>query len=1011
MDYDPSRREFFQKIMLAGAGVYLLPMFHACDSEKSINIPPGKGIPPFKTWEEMSYALSYSPDNFIAKRDRLVQQKDPKAMFNFVREELMLLPSDYQYLRQISSGTMYGLEQSLRCGMATPREKVEILNNMLTDAGFEARAIYENIDITEERAKEILFKKNKPQFSIPVSSSQYRKWQKELGASEAQGGFEPMEDVVEKAKELANSLLEKAKPEQLKEGSESKFYFLNRTVPGVAFKQEGKDVFLHLFDPSVEYGKLHPANETQKAYDLKGYKEKDYDVTFSIKTTTSFDMRKENEILSATYKASELVGNQLKLQFLNNLTFEEQATQSINSINTFTPSIALQDLDKDAEYLQERSFVGDPITLGGENIFEEAVLFSEETAHGKIAGTLKDVVSMKVKANPKVFPNVELELTPINSEGDVVEGLSANNFRIEDNNNVVRGILRKNIIAPKILLIYDTSLSMPSKYRGKGIKKFLQQTQEVIRELYPNADIELMETGSNIYTTHLKAAQTNKNLVLYASDGHNNDKFNPDYAEIYKIGAPTVYLAVYDGAEKYIDKVAANTSAKIIPAEDQEATIVEIQKILGEIELAPYVFSYSTFEKEGEHQVDVSLSKTSIKANDTYTFPKGSENAVGKRIVGLYLDIKVGNQGVKRRILAGHNKTLRSYEAPTKQMANDVHEMLLGNMTLAFEKAGATTSVRFSEYLKALLSTRNWMEPYLKGETEKAIDNFQQGGFYYPSVLLSMMQPLEESVNEESATYVDGMRVGILKFKPALYSENSKLSFDYLRTSQYRTLTRSGKDLIRANAQKTAQLALLEGKAFPVSTYSQLRGEKLVCSENLPDTDAYSSKVLGDDYKYFREYLFRGATLNFFDASAKKKAFWSVDHNYGELYGILPDMTGGGGENIEAQLENLQTVVKEYEQIVAGMNIGMMAAGGGLALGVVAAYSVTLVKLYAFASEAIIIMDASGLNDQVVKALQDLACNIYKEILYMGLGPVGTGMAGVENLIGMMGGSYSFVKC
>ena len=122
-------------------------------------------------------------------------------------------------------------------------------------------------------------------------------------------------------------------------------------------------------------------------------------------------------------------------------------------------------------------------------------------------------------------------------------------------------------------------------------------------------------------------------------------------------------------------------------------------------------------------------------------------------------------------------------------------------------------------------------------------------------------------------------------------------------------------------------------------------------------------------------------------------------------------MTGGGGENIEAQLENLQTVVKEYEQIVAGMNIGMMAAGGGLALGVVAAYSVTLVKLYAFASEAIIIMDASGLNDQVVKALQDLACNIYKEILYMGLGPVGTGMAGVENLIGMMGGSYSFVKC
>ncbi|RFN57689.1 hypothetical protein [Marixanthomonas ophiurae] len=1011
MDYDPSRRIFFQQLMLAGAGAYLLPMFHACDSEKSIDIPPGKGIPPFKTWEEISYALSYSPDNFIAKRDRLVKQKDPKAMFSFVREELLLLPSDHQYLRRISYGTMYGLEQGLRCGMATPREKAEILKNMLIDAGFEARIMQENISLTEERAKEILFKKNKPKFSIPVNSSQYRKWQKELGASEQQGSFEPMENVVLQAKKLANSLLEKAKPEQLKEDNESKFYFSNRNVPGVAFKKEDKDVYLHLFDPSVEYGVLHPTNESKKAYDLGKFKEEDFDVTFSIKTTNSFDMREEKEILSAEYKASELVGNQLKLQFLNNLTFEEQATQSINSISTFTPSIALQDLNKDVEYLQERSFVGDPITLGGENIFEEAVLFSEETAHGKIAGTLKEVVSMKVKANPKVFPNVELELTPINTEGEVVEGLSANSFQIEDNKNVVRGILRKNIIAPKILLIYDTSLSMPSKYRGKGIKKFLQQTQEVIRELYPNSDIELMETGSNVYTTHLKAAQSNKNLVLYATDGHNNDKFNPDYTEIYATGAPTVYLAVYDGAEKYIEKVAANTSAKIIPAEDQEATITEIQKIVGEIELAPYVFGYSTFEKEGEHQVDVSLSKTSIKAVDTYTFPKGSENAVGKRIVGLYLDIKVGNQGVKRRNLAGYNKTIQYNASPTKQMANEVHEMLLGNITFAFEKAGATTSVRFSEYLKALLSTRNWMEPYLKGETEKAFENFQQGGFYYPSVLLSMMQPLEESVNEESATYVDGMRVGVLKFKPALYSENSHLSFDYLRTSKYRTLTRNGKEWIRANAQKTAQLALLEARAFPISTYSQLNGEQLVCSENLLDTDRYSSKTLGDDYKYFREYLFRGSTLNFFDASAKKKAFWSVDHYYGELYGILPDMTGGGGENIQAQLENLQTVVNEYEKIVAGMNIGMMAAGGGLALGVVAAYSVTLVKLYAFASEAIILMDASGLNDQVAKALQDLACNIYKEILYMGLGPVGTGMAGVENLIGMMGGSHSFVKC
>ncbi|PVW13535.1 hypothetical protein [Marixanthomonas spongiae] len=1010
MKYDASRREFFQKIMLASAGVYLLPMFQACDSGETITIPEGTGMQPFKTWEEMRYALSHSSDNFLAKRDRLVQQKDPKAMFDFVREELLLLPSDNQYLRRIGYGTMYGIEQGLRCGMATPREKAEILKNMLIDAGFEARTVREHIALDKEKAKEILFRKNEPTFSIPVSSNQYRKWQKALGADENQGNFKPMPDVVAEAKALANNLLDTTEPQHRKEDRESKFYFSNRNVPGVAFKQKEQEVYLHLFDPSVEYGMLHPANEAQKAYDLKEFKEDDFDVSLSIKTTNSFDMREETEILSATYKASELVGNQLKLQFLNNLTFEEQATQSINSINTFTPSIALQDLDKDVEYLQERSFVGDPITLGGENIFKEAVLFSEETAQGKPAGNPDQVRSLTVKARPKVFPNVELELLPKDADGNIVEGLAAGNFKIQDNETGVRGMLRKNVIAPKILLVYDTSMSMPSEYRGKGIQKFLNQMQGKIRELYPNVLIELMKTGSNVYTTHLKVAQTSNDLVLYATDGHNNDTYQPEYKDVYEAGPPIIYLNVYDDTFFY-DKIRENIAITEISASDQEAVIAEVSTILGEMELAPYVFSYNTFEKEGEHQVHVSLFETSITATDSYSFPKGVEQAVGKRIVGLYLDIKVGRQGVKRRILAGYNKTLQYSEPPTKQMANEVHEMLLGNLSIAFEKAGATTSVRFSEYLKALLSTRNWMEPYLKGETQTAAENFEKGGFDYPSVLLSMMQPIQESVNEETATYVNGMRVGILKFKPALFTETSHVSFDYLRTSQYRTLTRSGKGWIRANAQKTAQLALLEGRYFPVSTYSQLKGEPLQFSENLPDTDQYTSKSLGEDYTYFREYLFRGGKLNFFDASTKKKAFWSIDHKYGELYGILPNMTGGGGENIKEQLEGLQTVIDDYQRVISGINLGIMAAGGGLALGVVAAYSVTLVKLYALASQAIIIMDTAGMDDEIAKAMQALACNIYKEILYMGLGPVGEGMAGVENLIGMMGGNYSFVSC
>ncbi|MBO0342667.1 MAG: hypothetical protein VX798_00895 [Bacteroidota bacterium] len=1005
-----SRREFFQQIMLTSAGLCLFPLLQGCDDGNAIEIPEGSGAPPFKTWEEMLYALQFSPDNYKAKRDRLVQQKDPKAMFDFVRDEFMLLPSDARYFQRTTYGGMYGVEGALRTGMATIREKAEILKNMLIESGFEAKVITEHIEMTEEQAKDILFKRHDVGFYLPVSKRQLKKWRKELGVTEVNGKITEVENVVERGRELAQSLLQKTTPEQRKEDRESKFMLSNNNIPGVTFKNGEEDVYLHLFDPKVEYGKMHPDNKNQNVRDTTKFKEDDFEVTLTVKGTTSFDMRNEKELIKGTFKASELIGNQLKISFLNNLTFEEQASQGIDSISTYTPSIALQDLDKDAEYLQERSVVGEPITLGGEKVFEEVVIFSEVYGEEKQAGNPEQVVSMGVKANPKVFPEVQLELFPKDAEGNLVEGLSAGNFKIEDNGTVVRGMLRKNIIAPKILLIFDTSGSMPREYRGTGIKSFLDQMQQNIREIYPSARIELMATGSNVYTTHLKAAQTSNDLVLYATDGHNNDKYLPQFKEIYESGPPIIYLNVYDH-KKYYDSLRENIDITEIPASDQEAVIEQTKNILGQLELAPYLFTYNALNREGNHQVEVSLTKTSHTAQDDYQFPEVAETAVGKRLVGLYLYVKIGNQRENRRVLAGFDKALEYYAQPTKKMVQEVHEALLGSMTIAFEKAGATTSVRLSEYLQTLLSTRNWMEPYLDGNSREAVAKLQEGFFDYPAPLLSMMQPIEESVNENSATYVEGLRVGILRFTPALYSEESKVSFDYLRTAQYRTLTRNGKNWFAANAEKTAQLALLEAANFPQSTYSELDALPLKYSQAADIRETISQDFLGDDYNYFREYIHRGGDYNFFDAQAKKKAFWNIDGNYGELFGVLPDMTGGGGESVQLQLEHLQSVVDEYQKVVAALGNMMIVTGGGMALGIVAAYSVTLVKLYAYASEAIILMDASNLDDQVVHAMQGLACSVYKEITYSSLGPVGSGMAGVENLIAMMGGDFSFVSC
>ncbi|MBT8262301.1 MAG: hypothetical protein KJO05_05730 [Bacteroidia bacterium] len=1003
-----SRRTFFQQLILGSAGLYLFPYLQSCDNGKYPDMIKGSGNPPFNVWEEMIYALENSPDHYLARRDNLVSAGDINAMRDFVVNDIGLLPSDKGYFRSIAAGLLYGPDAALRCGLATPREKAEILSKMLQEAGVEARVVLETVDMSEEEVKSILFNPGKAAFEPAAKDSDLKRWKKELGSNPENGTVVVMESPVEKATIFADGLLEKLDDKYKQVETESKFYFSNSGVPTVLYMEEGVEKYAHLFDPSVPLGSLHPSNKDNYTKDAKPLRSIEEEVSVTIKSTNAFDGTKEIELIKGSWKASDLVGNQVKVSFLNNMTFEDQAVKSVSDISTFTPCLALQAIHKDRKYMEERSFLGEPITLEGEKVFSE---FGLQSKGDEQQGDIRDVVSLEIKAFPKTYPKVRLEIFPKDNEGKIVEGIKAGNFTIRDNNKLVTGLLRQNIVAPRIMLLYDTSLSMPNQYRDEGIVAFLEETQTAIRETYPHARIKLQETGSRIYTAHLKAAQTESDLILYATDGHNSDSFNPDDKPIFESGPPTLYLYTRD-TDKYIQAIADNTGGMIIPAEDQQATILQIRETINSLEFPPYVFNYNSVEIDKDHLVEVSAKKNVLSASANFRFASKSSNAVGKRLTGIYMDIKIGNRSPIRRVLAGWDNYLDSYADPTPEMANAVHELLLGGVVIAFEREGASESIRLSEYLKTLMSNKAWFEAVQAGDNAMALEKLSQGTFDYPAILLNTMQPIKNNISKESITYPSGYRVGIIKFKPAYFSEASEVTFDYLPTSEYKSLTPSGRNAFIETTRKTAQLALLEEEIFDKTAMSELKNSKLVLNQDVSREEEYSSRVLAESYRYFREKVFRGGVLKLFDASAVIKSFWRIDPKTGELYGVLPDGTGGGGNSHYEQLQHLQAVVDEYEKVVARMNLGMGIAGvGGLAVGIVATYSLTLVRLYAFASEAIILMDASNLDDQIAQALQELACNVYKEILYATLGPVGEGMNGIENLIGSIGGDFSFVSC
>lgn len=280
------------------------------------------------------------------------------------------------------------------------------------------------------------------------------------------------------------------------------------------------------------------------------------------------------------------------------------------------------------------------------------------------------------------------------------------------------------------------------------------------------------------------------------------------------------------------------------------------------------------------------------------------------------------------------------------------------------------------------------------------------------SVLLSMMQPLPKLVTATSVTYPMGHRIGLFKIKPALYQENSLQSFDFLPTSNYTTITRDGNSAFEVTTRKTAALAILEARVFNISAYAQLKGRNLSLNRETSNDERYNTKALGEDNTYFRQRIFGGSILKFFDALTEKKSFWQIDPRTGELYGVLPDMSGGGAAETEASLKALQDVMDGYEDVLNRMNLMLTVTGvGTMPIGIVAAYSLVLVKLYALASQALIIMDASGMDEDVAAALQKLACNVYKEILYSSLGRIGTAGSAIEGLISTMGGNFNFFDC
>lgn len=999
-----NRREFIQQLALCYIAAQLPLTFLGCKSDEEGFV--GSGKPPYKVWEEMLMALQTSPDHLEGRMNILIDSKDPEAMFNFVRDEIYLIPPKSSSMTGMGTIMRYGTKGVLRYGFATPREKAELLHKMYTDAGITSKIIYERTEIKTESVPAFFFRPKDRQLQPKVNQKMIDRWKKELKADVDETELTLIDDNEQESKKLADQLWSIIYEKDKLRPYKFDFRWDNYRTPSVAFTIGEETKYAHLFDQTVAFGDLRNGNTTTEAGEKKYTDEK---VEITLTTREGINPNDDIELLKGSWLLHELAGNLLSLVFANGLSLEQKIVTPIGNLRLFTPTLSFQSFDEDLDYMAERSFIGNAITLEADVIDLKS---KEPKLNGKnlLAKTnpvlQKKVQKIDIKAIPRTYPLVKLEVSPTDENNNVIEGLSASDFIIFDNDLPISAMMENNQKTPKITMLYDTSGSMPNDYSGKKIDLFIENLEREIKNKYPSVTILKWKTDSNLFTSLYKASKQDADVIIYITDGDNNDTYISDWEKVYNEGPPALILNVYNSTAKNIknsfEMMAKSTSGLVLDAKNQVEVIAKIGNYLEKIEIPPYVFTYYASENEKEHKVKISIDEKRLTTNTNYKFSilPTDDMILGKQLAGLYLTLKTGTQTINRT-LAGWDPLIDFRRKPCYSDFKAVRSVILGGALISVEGEGPTMANTMADILKYKLSNREFGEAMLDGKIEEANAALQKGTYNYNTLLASLMQPLQNGVTQNSMTFASGPRIAIIKNRIGLDEEISFVSFDYLPTSNYVTLAENPKVGFKTTLQKTAQFALLEKSLFLESTFTHLH-DKILLERSL----AIKQKWFQDyptttNSDFWHEKIYRGSGhFKIFDQSASVMSYWQINAASGELFGILEDGTGGGSDGVKLQLEALNKVMAAYKEAIEKLGMKPDAT-----LDPIHKFGKTLVRLTAFATEAIIIMDPPQMDQFEQETLAELACFSYRNIIFSLYKGGGKGSSGLEHLIGARSGN------
>ncbi|WP_331234911.1 hypothetical protein [Natronorarus salvus] len=947
---------------------------------------------PFSVWEELRERLRTSPDHLPGRASTLVADGDLEAIFEFVRDEVVTVPTSADSTRDTETGTRWGVRGTLRCGMGTPRDKADLLADLYRRAGYEATVVAVDAEFSEDEVRDHYTRTVDRTFDPEIDEETLSDWLERLGADGSEEGeFTVVDDDGEESAAIAETV--RAALYELDGPDPFSWEWGGRNVgtPVVEVPVGGESRYANLF-ADVPFG--------EAGGDVSGIREREEPETVrvSLSAVTPRERDEPIELVSGEWPVTELLGRQLLVGTPSVVAPYEQPEATIGDVDMFTPALALQGLDLTPEEAAEASVFGDPFTLHGDRLSatDDGIVSrnGEPFVYPEGDADPERVESLSVVADPVDYPTIRLEVTATDGEGEHVERIPASAFSVSDEERAVVPTMTETSARAHVMYVRDESGSMGRGVDAATDDEWYDDLRSVITGHESAIDLEYREADSDMWTHLTDAVADGPDLIVYAHDGEETDEYVETMDEILAEAPPTVLLSAYDESSPVESETvlaqAELTGGVAVPMGETGTVHDAVIEALDGLDLPTYRFDYHVPDSEvGERTVEVSLGGEEASA----TYEPRSRNPIPRTLVGLYLTVESGGREVTRT-LGGWDPALDGgwnpyRDDPDTDLAGevgeaqahalDVHGALLGGVTLSFEGDGVSYSVALDDVLGANGTFAHVDAAAVSGDRETMDAAIERGGVTIPYELLLVQSRLPEVANERGVTFFEHARVALVQQKPLLGTDRLEQSVDVLPLTTATTTAEEPEERFFTTLSRTARIAAVEAAAYEVSTASLLDGADLVpLSEFDADHDHRASYA---DLVARAGFTRRDHQLVPADGSAF--AFWNVDPSTGTLTGVIDDGTGGGRRyrEIEERLDRLS-------QVMSGYNLLLMAAGGGGAisglgaasLGIVALYGQQLARVYAGVTLVLMTMDARHLDLALQQALAGMVCGLAWQI-------------------------------